>query len=172
MANRHAGCSQVGAGSLGNPLKDSQRNREDIFYGSFWGHSVAAWIRQESAEDAEIGIDSGETSTESIEGAVMGKKNVGSSFDEFLREDDLLEDVTAVAIKRVVAHQLATLMKDQGLTKVEMARRMDTSRAALDRLLDPENPSVTLQTLQSAAAAVGGRLRVQLELVDRAASAA
>jgi len=102
----------------------------------------------------------------------MGKKNVGSSFDEFLREDDLLEEVTAVAIKRVVAHQLSSLMKEQGLTKVEMARRMDTSRAALDRLLDPENPSVTLQTLQSAAAAVGGRLRVQLEFVNPAASAA
>jgi DNA-binding Xre family transcriptional regulator len=99
----------------------------------------------------------------------MGKKNVGSSFDDFLQEDDLLEETTAVAIKRVVAHQLAAVMKEQGLTKVEMARRMDTSRAALDRLLDPENPSVTLQTLQSAAAAVGGRLRVQLEFVNRAA---
>ena len=99
----------------------------------------------------------------------MGKKNVGSSFDNFLREDDLLEEATAVAIKRVVAHQLATMMQEQGLTKVEMARRMETSRAALDRLLDPENPSVTLQTLQSAAAAVGGRLRVQLEFVNHAA---
>jgi DNA-binding Xre family transcriptional regulator len=102
----------------------------------------------------------------------MGKKNVGNSFDEFLQEDDLLEEATAVAIKRVVAHQLAVLMEEQGLTKVEMARRMDTSRAALDRLLDPENPSVTLQTLQSAAAAVGGRLRVQLEFVNHSASAA
>ena len=102
----------------------------------------------------------------------MGKKNVGSSFDDFLREEDSLEEATAVAIKRVVAHQLAALMDEQGLTKVEMARRMETSRAALDRLLDPENPSVTLQTLQSAAAAVGGRLRVQLELVNDTASAA
>ena len=99
----------------------------------------------------------------------MGKRNVGSSFDEFLNEDGLLEEATAVAIKRVVAHQLATLMEAQGLTKAEMARRMETSRAALDRLLDPENPSVTLQTLQSAAAAVGGRLRVQLEIVSDAA---
>ena len=102
----------------------------------------------------------------------MGKKNVGSGFDEFLREEDLLEEANAVAIKRVVAHQLATLMEEQGLTKVEMARRMETSRAALDRLLDPENPSVTLQTLQSAAAAVGGRLRVQLEFVNPATGTA
>ena len=99
----------------------------------------------------------------------MGKRNIGSSFDDFLKEDDLLEEATAVAIKRVVAHQLATLMEDQGLTKAEMARRMETSRAALDRLLDPENPSVTLQTLQSAAAAVGSRLRVQLEFISDAA---
>jgi len=99
----------------------------------------------------------------------MGKKNVGSDFDEFLREEDFLEEASAVAIKRVVAHQLAAVMEEQGLTKVEMARRMDTSRAALDRLLDPDNPSVTLQTLQSAAVAVGGRLRVQLEFVNHAA---
>jgi hypothetical protein len=60
-------------------------------------------------------------------------------------------------------------MKKQRLTKAEMARRMETSRAALDRLLDPDNPSVTLQTLQSAAAAVGGRLRIKLEIIDAAA---
>ena len=99
----------------------------------------------------------------------MGKRNIGSSFDDFLNEEDLLEEATAVAIKRVVAHQLATLMENQGVTKAEMARRMETSRAALDRLLDPDNPSVTLQTLQSAAAAVGGRLRIQLEVVSDAA---
>ena len=99
----------------------------------------------------------------------MGKRNVGSDFDDFLQEDDLLEETTAAAIKRVIAHQLAVLMQEQGITKVEMARRMATSRAALDRLLDPDNPSVTLQTLQSAAAAVGGRLRVKLEVVNDAA---
>ncbi len=99
----------------------------------------------------------------------MGKRNVGSNFDDFLKEDDLLEETAAVAIKRVIAHQLLTLMKEQGLTKAEMARRMETSRAALDRLLDPDNSSVTLQTLQGAAAAVGGRLRIQLEIVDAAA---
>jgi DNA-binding Xre family transcriptional regulator len=99
----------------------------------------------------------------------MGKRNVGSDFDDFLKEDDLLEEATGVAIKRVIAHQLLTLMKKQRLTKAEMARRMETSRAALDRLLDPDNPSVTLQTLQSAAAAVGGRLRIKLEIIDAAA---
>ena len=91
-------------------------------------------------------------------------RNIGTDFSEFLREEDLLEDAQAVAIKRVIAWQLGQLMKRQALTKVELARRMNTSRAALDRLLDPENPSVTLHTLHSAAKAVGGRLKVSLEV--------
>ncbi len=94
----------------------------------------------------------------------MGKQNIGSRFDEFLDEEGLLQDAQAVAAKRLIAHQLAKLMEEQSLTKMELARRMHTSRAALDRLLDPENPSVTLQTLQSAATAVGGRLLITLEV--------
>ncbi len=94
----------------------------------------------------------------------MGKRNIGSRFDEFLDEEGLLQDAQAVAAKRLIAHQLAKLMEEQALTKMELARRMRTSRAALDRLLDPENPSVTLQTLQSAATAVGGRLLITLEV--------
>lgn len=157
---------------MGGSIKDSERYRAHDIPGPFSSDRIAAWIREESGKDAESGTDASEAPAKSIEDAVMGKKNVGSRFDEFLREDDLLEEVTAVAIKRVVAHQLAALMEAQGLTKVEMARRMETSRAALDRLLDPENPSVTLQTLQSAAVAVGGRLRVQLEFVNPATGTA
>ena len=91
------------------------------------------------------------------------KKNrhIGSDFDDFLREDSLLADVEAVAIKRAVAIQLAALMKKQGITKAELAKRMQTSRSALDRLLDPENGSVTLQTLERAAEALGKRLRIE-----------
>ena len=94
----------------------------------------------------------------------MGKQNIGSRLDEFLEEQGLLQEAQAVATKRVIAYQLAQLMKDQALTKVELAKRMRTSRAALDRLLDPENASVTLQTLQSAAWAVGGRITITLEV--------
>ena len=94
----------------------------------------------------------------------MRKRNIGSRFDDFLDGEGLLQDAQAVAAKRLIAHQLAQLMKDQALTKIELARRMRTSRAALDRLLDPENPSVTLQTLQSAASAVGGKITIRLEL--------
>jgi DNA-binding Xre family transcriptional regulator len=91
------------------------------------------------------------------------KKNrhIGSNFDDFLREDGLLADAEAVAIKRVVAFQIAAMMEKQRLSKSEMARRMKTSRTALDRLLDPKNASVTLQTLERAAQALGKRLRIE-----------
>ncbi len=90
------------------------------------------------------------------------KGRVGSSFDSFLREEGIYEDVTAAAIKRVIARQLDSLMQIEGLTKTELARRMQTSRAQLDRLLDPENESVTLATLSRAAQAVGRQLRFEL----------
>jgi antitoxin HicB len=90
------------------------------------------------------------------------KGRVGSSFDGFLREEEIYEEVTARAIKRVIARQLDALMQEEGLTKTELARRMQTSRAQLDRLLDPDNESVTLGTLTRAAQAVGRQLRFEL----------
>ena len=90
------------------------------------------------------------------------KGRVGGSFDDFLKQEGIYEDVTARAIKRVIARQLGALMQDQGLTKSSLARRMKTSRAQLDRLLDPENESVTLGTLTRAAQAVGRNLRMEL----------
>lgn len=90
------------------------------------------------------------------------KGRVGSSFDDFLKEEGIYEEVTAATIKRVIARQLDALMTDQGLTKSALAKRMKTSRAQLDRLLDPENESVTLGTLARAAHAVGRNLRMEL----------
>mgnify|MGYP000011728481 FL=1 len=98
----------------------------------------------------------------------MAKKNVGSNFDGFLEDEGILEEATAAAVKRVIAFQLARVMSDHGLSKSELARRMETSRSALDRLLDPDNVSVTLQTLQSAVQALGGRLSVEIEFDDKA----
>lgn len=92
----------------------------------------------------------------------VNKTHVGSDFDSLLAEDGLLEEASAVALKRVLAWEVAEQMKRQNLSKTEMARRMDTSRSALDRLLDPENASVTLQTLHRAATAVGRRLRLEI----------
>jgi antitoxin HicB len=92
----------------------------------------------------------------------MKKKNIGSSFDDWLREEGIYEETTAVAIKRVLARQISQEMIDRKLTKTDMARRMNTSRAALDRLLDPENDAVTLNTLSKAATAVGRQLHFEL----------
>lgn len=91
----------------------------------------------------------------------MGKKNIGSSFDDFLQEEAILEDATAVALKRVIAWQIAEEMKAQQITKTELAKRMHTSRAALNRLLDDADPSLTLTTLASAAAALGRKVNIQ-----------
>src|ERR1700724_2345810 len=90
------------------------------------------------------------------------KGRIGSSFDDFLREEGIYEEVTARAIKRVIARQLGALMRHEGLSKTELARRMKTSRAQLDRVLDPDNESVTLGTLTRAAHAVGRQLRMEL----------
>ena len=92
----------------------------------------------------------------------MNKKHVGSDFDDFLIEDGIYEQVQAVAIKRVIAFQIAEEMKKKKLSKTQMASRMKTSRAALERLLDPENASITLITLERAASALGKKLKVQL----------
>jgi antitoxin HicB len=88
--------------------------------------------------------------------------HIGSSFDAFLKEEGIYEDVQTTAIKRVLATQLEEAMKERNLTKGEMARRMRTSRVQLDRLLDPNNYSVTLATLRRAAAAIGREVRLEL----------
>jgi DNA-binding Xre family transcriptional regulator len=92
----------------------------------------------------------------------MNKKHIGSNFDDFLKEEKIYEQTQAAAIKRVVAYQIAEEMKKKKLTKTEMASRMKTSRAALERLLDPENASITLITLERAASVLGKKLSVQL----------
>jgi hypothetical protein len=88
--------------------------------------------------------------------------HLGSNFDDFLAEEALLEEVTAVAIKRVVAWQIEQEMKLQKLTKTALAIKMHTSRAALNRLLDESDTSLTLTTLTSAANALGKSLRIEL----------
>lgn len=88
-------------------------------------------------------------------------KHVGSDFDDFLREDGVLDHTEAVAIKRVIAHELSEAMKEKRLTKSAMAEQMHTSRSAMDRLFDPSNESVTLHTLHRAATVLGKRLKVE-----------
>lgn len=90
-------------------------------------------------------------------------KHEGSSFDDFLKDEGIYEDVEAAAVKKVIALMLAEEMKSQKISKVAMVKRIGTSRSQLDRLLDPDNASVTLVTLTKAAAAIGKRLKIAFE---------
>jgi antitoxin HicB len=92
----------------------------------------------------------------------MKKQNIGSDFDDFLAEEGMLEEVTAVAVKRVIAWQIEQEMTAQKLTKTAMAKKMRTSRASLNRLLDENDTSLTLTTLAGAAAALGRRIKLEL----------
>jgi antitoxin HicB len=88
--------------------------------------------------------------------------HIGSTFDSWLEEEGIRDEVNSSAIKAVIAHQLLDTMKKQGISKTAMAQRMQTSRAQLARLLDPDNGSVTLETLQKAAQIVGRKVRLEL----------
>ena len=88
--------------------------------------------------------------------------HVGGLFEDWLKEEGIYESTTNAAIKKVVAWQIEQAMQEQKLTRTEMAKRMATSRVQLNRLLDPDNDSVTLGTLTRAAAVIGRRLRLEL----------
>jgi len=88
--------------------------------------------------------------------------SVGSSFEDFLKEDGRLEQATALAVKRVLAWELDRAMKEANVSQAELARRMKTSRAVVHRLLDADDPSVTLATISKAATALGRSVRVAL----------
>ena len=96
----------------------------------------------------------------------MAKKksnpHIGSDFDQFLEEEGILQEVEIVAAKRVIAWQIAEIMKKEHISKTAMAARMGTSWAVLDRLLDPENTGVTLKTLGKAATVLGKKINISL----------
>lgn len=89
-------------------------------------------------------------------------KHRGSEFQDFLKEEGILEEAEALALKRALSLQFAKALAQKSLSKTEMAARMNTSRAAVDRLLDASNSSVTLSTLEKAARALGRKLKVEL----------
>lgn len=92
----------------------------------------------------------------------MSNKYLGSDFDSFLEEEGMLTEVETGAIKKLVALQIQEMMKEKHLSKTAMAKRMQTSRSVLDKLLDPESDSITLQTLEKAAVALGKKLKIEL----------
>ncbi|MES2790659.1 MAG: Fis family transcriptional regulator [Planctomycetota bacterium] len=92
----------------------------------------------------------------------MERGRIGQSFDDFLKEEGRYEESTNQAVKRVIAYQLAAAMKNQQLTKIAFAKKLQTSRSQLDRLLDPDNTNVTLESLTRAARAIGRELQLEL----------
>ena len=92
----------------------------------------------------------------------MKNKAIGSSFDDFLAKEGIAEEVETGAIKKIIAYQLQEAIKNDRLTKTALATQLYTSRAAVNRLLDPENESVTLLTLKRAANVLGKKLRLEL----------
>jgi len=94
----------------------------------------------------------------------MSKKNHrGSDFRDFLKEEGILGDVEARALKQAMSLQFNRALAEESLTKAEMAARMKTSRAAVDRLLDTSNSAITLKTLGKAARALGRKIKIELE---------
>jgi DNA-binding Xre family transcriptional regulator len=92
----------------------------------------------------------------------MNNESIGSSFDDFLEEENLKEEVESGAIKKLIAYQMQEKLKEERLTKTELAQRMETSRAAINRLLDPYNDSITLSTLKKAALFLGKKIKLEL----------
>lgn len=94
----------------------------------------------------------------------MANKNkyIGSSLDDLLRETGDFAETNAIAIKRVIAWELSVKMEQEKITKTAMAQTLETSRSALNRLLDPKNTSITLHTLENAAKVIGKKLRIEL----------
>jgi predicted XRE-type DNA-binding protein len=92
----------------------------------------------------------------------MSNKHIGGDFKEFLKKDGIFEETNDIAIKRVIAYQLEQEMRAQKITKTKMAQMMKTSRAVVNRLLNPDNSSLTLSTLESATNVLGKRLNISI----------
>jgi antitoxin HicB len=119
----------------------------------------AAWFHQENPNHAGGRSGIGAQASEGV--GAMSKKHLGSSIDDFLKEEGIFEEVQAQAVKEVVAWQLAEAMKERKISKNKMAMLLKTSRTQVDRLLDPKN-DITLSSLQRAAAMVGRRVSIEL----------
>lgn len=92
----------------------------------------------------------------------MSNKHIGSSFEDFLEAEGIAEEVTGNAVKKLLAYQLLEKLEKENMTKSELAARLSTSRSAVDRILDPNNESITLATLQKVAEVLGKKLKIEL----------
>jgi antitoxin HicB len=147
---------------MGNALNARQPNRAGAVHRARRGVGPATRVHQKVAKDSQSGPRPRSTTPPGVEAAGLNPAHLGSTLEDFLKEEGLFETVHVLAVKKVVAYKLVEIMRQEKLTKDALAKRMKTSRAALDRLLDPANPSVTLTTLGKAACALGRTLRVEL----------
>ena len=148
---------------MGSSLFSKKSDCPRSIYRRRWLYGTSTWVHQKKiSENTPGGSEAGKGAIGKVTRRTMNKQFIGSNFDDFLAEEGLLTEAQALAVKRVLAYQIEQLMISQNLSKTVMAQRMNTSRAALNRLLDPANPSVTLQTLERAASVLGKRLQVEL----------
>jgi antitoxin HicB len=122
-----------------------------------------SWLREEEPEDPKVGSKSRAATSEG-DHSMSNKGRVGSSFEDFLKEEGVLEETNAIAVKRVLAWQLEQAMERGQISKRAMAKAMKTSRSQLDRILDPNNDRIRLDTLTAAAHVLGLSLRIELVL--------
>jgi antitoxin HicB len=147
---------------MGNALNTRQSDRTSPLHRAGRRAGAAARIHQKITKNAKSGPRPRTATAASTEEGNLNPAHLGSDFEDFLKEEGLFETVQVLAIKKVIAYKLVELMRQERLTKDALAKRMRTSRAALDRLLDPANPSVTLVTLGKAACALKRTLRIEL----------
>src|SRR2546425_10176825 len=166
MARRDAGVPAAGAGPLGGPQHASWQPHcpRDLLHRAR-ANGPAARVREEDKEDSERGPDPSAQTHEgdrAMKKRTAKKAGIGSAFDDFLKDEGTYEATQGLAIKRVLAWQIEEAMKKQRLTKAEMARRMETSRSQLDRLLAPDSHSETSETLTRASRAIGRQVKLEL----------
>jgi len=147
---------------MGNALNARQSDSTSPLHRAGRRAGAAARVHQKIAKDTKSRPRHRAATAADAEKEGLNPAHLGSDFEDFLREEGLFETVQVLAVKKVIAYKLLELMREEHLTKDALAKRMRTSRTALDRLLDPENPSVTLATLGKAACALKRTLRVEL----------
>ena len=141
-----------------------QQNLPGFVYNQRKENDITSWLYKEITENSKrrSGFRK-EKKRPCFRRKEMNKEYIGSSFDDFLEEENIAVEVKNEAIKRLISYNLLDEMKKQNINKTEMAKKMSTSRAALDRLLNPYNDSVTLATLTKAANVLGKKLVLQLQ---------
>jgi hypothetical protein len=169
---------------------DDQPARCCLLSNQDWQRTVREWLKGLAKEERKIvGEDIayvqfkwpiGKPRVDHLRGAIwevsrsggMAKRNprTGSRFDDFLKEEGIFDEVQAKALKRALTEQLEESMHDANLSKLQMARKMATSRSQLDRVLDPENVSIQLDTLIKAARAVGKQVEIRIKRAHRKAA--